>query len=424
MPLRASVAIADGQQELTLRLKRLRDLNAEGWFSGDTHVHFLSTQGAQLEARGEDLNVVNLLLSQWGSLFTNTEDFVGAAASTPDGRTIVYASQENRQHFLGHLGLLGLTRPVLPWCTDGPMEAELGGTLETTLAHWADECHDQGGTVVLPHLPNPNGEPAALIATGRVDAVEMIEHHQYGHLEYYRYLNSGYRLPLVGGTDRMSNAVPVGLYRTYVRLPRGEEFSYDAWCRNLRAGRTFLSGGPLLSFSVEGREIGDVLVLPRGKTEVEVEARVESIFPVHSLQVVERGRVVAEMEDRQGARELRISTRLQVEAPGWLAARAGGPAYHQPTQHHDVWTRGIIAHTSPIYVDSASGEALFEPATAQYMLTLIDASLEYVRTMAPRRDVRHTTHRHGGQDHQMFLERPFLQAQAGLHQRLQRAAAR
>ena len=32
----------------------------------------------------------------------------------------------------------------------------------------------------------------------------------YGHLEYYRYLNCGYKLPLVGGTDKMSSDVPVG----------------------------------------------------------------------------------------------------------------------------------------------------------------------------------------------------------------------
>ena len=31
-----------------------------------------------------------------------------------------------------------------------------------------------------------------------------------GLAEYYRYLNCGYRLPLVGGTDKMSNSVPVG----------------------------------------------------------------------------------------------------------------------------------------------------------------------------------------------------------------------
>jgi hypothetical protein len=423
-PLRARITIDPGQQALTLRLNRVRDMNAERWFSGDTHVHFLSTQGAHLEARGEDLNVVNLLLSQWGHLFTNAEDFIGAAVPASDKRTIVYASQENRQHFLGHLGLLGLTRPVMPWCSDGPMEAELSGTLETTLAHWADECHSQGGTVVLPHLPNPNGEPAALIATGRIDAVEMIEHHMYGHLEYYRYLNCGYRLPIVGGTDRMSNAVPVGLYRTYVRIPPDEEFSYEAWCRNLRKGRTFLSGGPLLSFSVEGHDIGDEIQLPASGGELYVEARATSLFPIHTLQVVERGQVAAATEDRRGARELRLRARLKIERNTWLAARAGGPDYERATPHRDIWARGIIAHTSPIYVACGSEWDLFEPVTAQYMLTLIDASLSYLREMTPQFPSGRTTHRHGEVDHQSYLERPFIEARAAVHGRIHRNDSR
>jgi hypothetical protein len=76
-PLRQTVRIEPGQRELTLRIGRVADLAAEGWWSGDSHVHFLSTPGAQLEQRGEDLRVVNLLQAQWGALFTNTEDFSG-----------------------------------------------------------------------------------------------------------------------------------------------------------------------------------------------------------------------------------------------------------------------------------------------------------------------------------------------------------
>ena len=113
-PLRRASRSSPGQRELELRLKRVDDLTRERWFCGDTHVHFLSTQGSQLEAPGEDLNVVNLLLSQWGSLFTNTEEFTGAPSVGRDGETIVYATQENRQHLLGHLSLLGLQRAGLP----------------------------------------------------------------------------------------------------------------------------------------------------------------------------------------------------------------------------------------------------------------------------------------------------------------------
>ena len=415
-PLRSTVRIEPGQRELTLRMRRMADMNRQGWYSGDTHIHFLSTQGAQREARGEDLNVVNLLLSQWGHLFTNTEEFTGEPLVSRDGRTIVYASQENRQHLLGHLTLLGLRRQVAPWCSDGPSEAELGGTLEVTMADWADRCHAQGGTVVLPHLPNPNGEPAALIATGRADAVEMLRHGPYNHLEYYRYLNGGYRLPLAGGTDKMSSEVPVGLYRTYVRIA-DEELSHGSWCRGLAAGRTFLSGGPLLSFSVDGAAIGDTVRGPRGAGTVEVRAEARSIFPVHCLQVVERGRVVAEARSPAGTRHLTLHERVRVEGDTWLAARVAGPEY-TAVPHRDVWARGIMAHTSPIYVATGDEWRMADPATIHYMRTLVDGSLAYIRELSHQHAPGTVTHHHGEDDHLAYLERPFLEALAALEARL------
>ncbi|MCC6629831.1 MAG: CehA/McbA family metallohydrolase [Chloroflexi bacterium] len=416
-PLRTRVTIAPGQQRLELHLKRFRDMAAERWFSGDTHVHFLSTQGSFYEARGEDLGVVNLLLSQWGNLFTNTEEFTGRPVTSPDGATIVYATQENRQHFLGHLTLLGVKEPIMPWCTDGPSEAEMGGTLDATMSDWADRCHAQGGTVVIPHVPMPNGEPAALIATGRADAVEMIREGSFNYLEYYRYLNGGYRLPLVGGTDKMSSDVPVGLYRTYVYIPPDEPFDYDSWCRNLRLGRTFHSGGPLLDFSVEGARIGDTVPLPAGGGTVEVMARAQSVIPIHRLEIVQQGRVVASTEDAAGARELRLTARVAVDGHTWLAARARGPEVAQ-VHHHDGWQRGVFAHTSPIYVACGSDWQMHSPATSQYMLTLIEGTLTYIRQHSPQYRPGTVTHHHGESDHQAYLERPFHQAREAIHRRL------
>ncbi len=417
-PLRTRVTIEPGRQELVLRLKRWCDMNARRWFSGDTHVHFLSTQGSHTEARGEDLNVVNLLLSQWGHLFTNSEEFTGRPSVSPDGRTIVYATQENRQHLLGHLTLLGLKKQVMPWCSDGPDEAELGGTLEITMSDWADQCHAQGGTVILPHLPNPNGEPAALIATGRADAVEMIDHDPYKHHEYYRYLNGGYRLPLVGGTDKMSSQVPVGLYRTYVFIPPDQPFTYDTWCRNLAAGRTFLSGGPMIFLTVDGQAIGDTVRLHGNGGTVEVEAWAESILPMHRLEILQQGQVVAATEEQHGTRGLRLKTKLTVRSTTWLAARVGAADYNRALPHHDVWSRGMMAHTSPIYIACGGEWRLFDERTTRYMLTLIEGSLTYLRELSPRYRPGTVTHHHGEHDHQAYLERPFLEAQATIHRRM------
>ena len=417
-PLRTTVSIKPGQRELTLRIKRWCNMNADRYFSGDTHVHFLSTQGAHTEAQGEDLGVVNLLLSQWGHLFTNTEEFIGRPTVSADGQSIVYATQENRQHVLGHLTLLGLKKQVAPWCSDGPGEAELGGNMEVTLSHWADACHEQGGTVVLPHIPNPNCEPATLIATERVDAVEYLTNAMYGHNEYYRYLNCGYKLPLVGGTDKMTSDVPVGVYRTYVHIPENEEFNYDNWCKYMRAGNTFLSGGPMIRLTADGQPIGSTINLPGNGGTVEVEASADSIFPIHTLQIVQAGEVVASTEENEGAHQLSLKANLNVDKHSWLAARCGGPNYAQAVPHHDGWRRGIIAHTSPIYIAVGSEWWMFDPETANYMLTLIEGGLSYIRQTARHHEPGTVTHHHGEHDHLEFLSRPFQEARKAIHRRM------
>ena len=416
-PLRTRVRIEPGQQRLDLRIKRWTDMNARGWYSGDSHVHFLSPQGAHLESSAEDLNVVNLLQAQWGSLFTNKEDFTGRASVLQNGKNIVYVSQENRQHFMGHMILWGLKEPVMPWASDGPGEAEIGGHLEITMAHWADEAHAQGAWVINPHFPNPNGEPAALVATGRLDGVEMLRQTRPNHLEYYRYLNCGYRLPLVGGTDKMSSEVPVGLYRTYARLPDDQEFTYENWCRSVAAGRTFLSGGPIIHLSVDGKEAGDTLAIS-GPGTVEVEAWAESVLPVFSLEIVQNGRVVARTDSQSGARRLELREKIRVDGHSWIAARTGAYDYFDIIPHHDVWNRGVFAHTSPVYVACGGEWDMFDPVTAQYMLTLIEGDLAYIEQTAGVRPVGSVTHRHGEDDHLAYLQRPFLEAREAILSRM------
>ena len=416
-PLRQVVHIAPGQRDLTLRLDRWISMRERGWYSGDSHVHFLSAQGALTEQQGEDLNVVNLLQSQWGRLFTNVEDFTGRPHESGTGPYVTFVGQENRQPMLGHLILWALRTPVLPFCSAGPPEAEPGAALETTLSHWADECHAQGGTVIVPHLPRPNGELAALVATGRADGVEMIVQLPDPHTEYYRYLNCGYRLPLVGGTDKMSADVPVGLHRTYAKLG-DEEFTYDGWCRAVRAGRTFLSSGPIIELRVEGAEIGDTVRID-GPGTVHVQARAQSIFPVHSLQIVQDGEVVASVDDPEGARTLELEAAVRVRDHSWLAARCGGPGYFDALRHHDVWQRGIFAHTSPVYVACGGDWWRFDPVTGRYLMTLLEGSLAYIDVRAAHRDPARVTHRHGERDHRAYLERPFREAIDAIRRRME-----
>jgi hypothetical protein len=175
-----------------------------------------------------------------------------------------------------------------------------------------------------------------------------------------------------------------------------------------------------LRFTAGGAEIGDTLDLPGNGGTVEVEASAESIFPIHTLQIVQEGRVVASTEEANGARRLQLKASLKVDRHTWLAARCAGPGY-TALQHHDAWRRGIFAHTSPIYVSVGGEWWMFSKETAQYMLTLIAGGLDYVRHVAPHHPPGRVTHHHGQQDHLAYLERPFQQAREAIQQRMRRA---
>ena len=409
-PVRQKIQIQPGQREVSLTIDRPLNWRERNWVTADTHVHFISPQTAWLEAKAEGVNLVNLLASQWGDLFTNVADFTGGLSGSSSEDTLVWVGTENRQHVLGHMSLLGLKgTPVEPMCAGGPSESYIGDQVWTTMAEWADACREREGLVVAPHFPIPYCEVVADIVLGKIDAVELCDFRlpspdTYAVLEWYRFLNNGYRLSAVGGTDKMSASVPVGGVRTYAQLS-DEEFNFANWAKAVRAGRTFTTTGPLLDLRVEGHPPGDELRLPAGGGTLAVEARAESMQPFHTLQVVANGKVVAAAVAEGDGRKCVLRANVRVGGSGWVAARCWGP--------DRVWQRlplRLAAHTSPVYIVAGDRDA-FAPSDATFMLTMLEGGLAWLDTLSIRADPeRHLRNR-----------KVFEDARAALHQRLHAA---
>ncbi len=386
-PIRTSFHVTAETDEISFTLDKLLDWGERGWVSADTHVHFLSPQTAWLEGAAEGVNVVNLLASQWGEMFSNVSDFdgrttIGAKDFGGDGEFLVRVGTENRMQILGHISLLGYSGAMIhPLCTGGPSESAIGDALEVSMAEWAQRCIDQNGLVVLPHAPNPQLERAADIVLGLVHAIEMMTFNPfswqitpYGLLDWYRYLNLGYQLPIVGGSDKMSASSLLGGIRTYAQL--GERaFNYENWMRAVKAGNTFVTVGPLLELTVAGQAPGSQINLPKGGGTLDVSWRVASAgMPISKVEVVAGG-FAAEAQSADGALDVSGSCQVKVREPGWVALRVRGS--------HSGPADEIAAHSSCVQV-CVDGKSPFKREDAMAVLEQIEGALAYVDTLAPR----------------------------------------
>jgi len=396
LPLRRALNVTPDTDEITLELERALAWRPAGWVTADTHVHFITPTTAWLEGAAEGVNVVNLLASQWGEMFSNVGDFdgrttLGAKDFGGDGEFLVRVGSENRMQVLGHISLLGYDGALIqPLCTGGPDESALGDPQEVAMAQWAAQCIAQHGLVVMPHAPDPQAERAADIVLGLVHAIELMTFNPFdwqisavGLADWYRYLNLGYQLPLVGGSDKMTAASLLGGVRTYAHLGQ-REFSYDSWKAAVRAGNTFATIGPLISLQVEGQAPGGQVRLPAGGGTVNVSWRVESAsVPIEAVEIVVGG-LVAEQAgpsavsvSHSGAYVAAGSAQVAIGGSTWVALRVRGSLRQRPVRDD------IAAHSSAVQV--LAGDApIFSQPEAAAVLAQIEGSLRYVDVLAPR----------------------------------------
>ncbi|MCZ6632441.1 MAG: CehA/McbA family metallohydrolase [bacterium] len=388
-PIREKITITPDTDELTFEIDHVLDWRSQGWVTADTHVHFLTPTTAHLEGQGEGVNVVNLLASQWGEMFSNVSDFdgkttLGARDFGGDGEFLVRVGTENRMQVLGHISLLGYSGSMIhPLCTGGPSESALGDPQEVTMAEWAQRCIDQNGLVVMPHGPNPQCERAADIVLGLIHAMEMmtfnphfVQLNPYGIADWYRYLNLGYHIPVVGGSDKMSASSQLGGVRTYAHMG-DREFTYENWMTAVKSGNTFVTVGPLAELTVEGKVPGEKLELPASGGSVNVTWKVDSVsMPIEQVEIIV-GSLTDEQVNVDNALSASGSKDIQITDSTWIGLRVRG-SYRDKSGD-------IAAHTSAVQV-LLEDKPLFNQPDATAVLDQIEGAIAYLDTIAPRPD--------------------------------------
>ncbi len=393
-------------ETISIALQRWVNMKKDGWYSGDTHTHFLSEKSALLESQGEDLNITNLLATGWGiyttkwhKLITDLEKFTGEKSRFSSKQHIVYVNEESRHGFLGHAILHPLRQLISPLSWGGTSrgaEGVPGGFDYPPIAHLADKAHAQGAIVTAAHFPYPPGEIAVDVALGKIDSIDLFtfgdtfykKTSTFHGLEmptpaelWYKFLNTGATLTATAGTDKMRNIQVIGSVRTYVHL-ENNDLSYNNWVDGIKKGKTFVTTGPMIWMTLNGKPIGSMLHNKKGE-EIIVKARVKSATPVREIELIQNGKIIAKKENPDNLLELTMEFKTIVMDSTWLAARAYAPEKLDYQRFSLLRTNGIpqMAHTSPIYV-TVDEKPRMSKDDAVFLIKLCDLSIEWVKKTA------------------------------------------
>jgi len=336
IPVKEEFMVPKNVKEVTKTfvLKRWADMPKLGWYSGDVHVHHPTTKPMFKEyllayAKAENLHLLNVL--EQG----NDHEIKGARQAGFGKAFRVYknniwlvSGQEDPSSIFGHVVGLNIDQLVRDTATYNYYELVF------------KKLHLQPGAIVgYAHFSwngcdLPRGFPW-LITTGEIDYVELLQFSKINTLDYYDYLNLGFRITAAAGSDFPWGST-IGEVRTFVYT--GKEFSADTWFKGLKAGHTFVTNGPVLFFEADHNLPGSELIKTKGAvTELSVKAASNpGIGNITRVAIYNNDGLVAEKLNPGKLDSLSIDLSHTLDKSQWLAAVV-------------YCDNGAVAHTTPIY---------------------------------------------------------------------------
>ena len=431
-PAQADAAIKAGERtQLDISLKRLTDLSATGWYSGSTHVHMNyagnlhnTLENLMMMSAAEDQDVVNEQIANKDNRILDYQYFVpgGKAHPLSTKERLLVVGQEYRPPFYGHVFMFQLREHLISPFTTG-YEGTAIESLYPSNTDMFRKAKKQGATVGYVHAfgtqtqdrsggndplnADLGGAKGFIVdaALGTTDAIEWSDAGTAGFHPWYAVLNNGLRVTAVGGEDSISSLHAtklVGSARTYVYTGK-RGLDVDAWFEGLRKGHAFVSTGPLVELTVNGRMPGDEVSLARAGG-VEVKARVRSITPLENVTLVFNGDVVETIPLSADRRSADFSKAVEVPGSGWFHLRAEG----RREERHPLDTSFAQGFTNPVWI-TVAGRSVRSRAAAEYCLKWIDKLQQLAEAWPGWRSQKEKEHVYAQFNQARAVYRKFLQ---------------
>ncbi len=400
-PERREIAVGDRPIRLSVGMRRWADMASRGWYSGDTHVHRTLAELPNV-LLAEDLNVAFPMTDWVRDAFASPVARRGAAFRDPGpdpirvdaAHWIVPRNTEyeifnvgRAQHTLGAFFVLDHRTPLdLGVPPVGPVARRAhreGALIELDKHNWP---WSMALVPVMPvdlfELSNNHvwqadfvyrefGEPPADFMGVERDARGFTERGwiDFGFKNYYALLDSGFRLRPTAGTASGVHPVPIGFGRVYVR-PDGP-LDPKSWLRGLDAGRSFVTTGPMLTVTLDGRDPGHRFEGAAARDYL-LRGSAEASRPLDRIEVVVNGEVwqtvrPANRATDRGSYESPIDVAVPIDGSSWVAVRCfeerpGG--------------RIRFAHTGPFHVDVPGKPLRPRRAEVEYLIRRVEAQIE------------------------------------------------
>lgn len=384
------VGAASGATEVEVVLSPVWEARAGGWSSGEHHFHLnyggpydLSPDDLMPMMRGEALDFATPLLANLHNRFEDQDLWAWRHSGGPP---FVRFGQEVRSHFLGHLGLIEIDDLFWPWVW-GP-GYQVYGSDDRANAEPLRHARAQGGFQYYVHPVSTRGMPratpwaeASIADLHGVVPIELVPDAVLGDLDaleivclwsdevltsqiWHLLLNAGIPIVPSAGTDVMNNfyrTMAIGTSRVYAQTGTVENWS--TYMDALRSGRTFVTNGPFLEFSVGGAGPGHIVAAGEISWSLDVATATE----VDRVEVLVNGDVAWSGEGLGGPGSRRLEGDLTLPDGGWVAARAvGGPARWPMMANYP------FAHTAPVWIGSVgSSDPAARRAAAAELLAIL-----------------------------------------------------
>jgi len=164
--------------------------------------------------------------------------------------------------------------------------------------------------------------------------------------------------------------------RTYARIRDNHEFSYDEWKEAIRNGNTFVSYGPLMNFTVDGKPMGSKIEMSSKGGTVDISWELASVtVPMSRVELIVNGEITESLAVSPD--KAMGNWNVKVDKSSWYALLVRG--------HYPDKPEIITAHSSPVMIN-IKGSQMLAAADAITILEQIEGTLAYLDTIGTKAD--------------------------------------